>query len=99
MLETKPLDLLDVMSTQACEHLLYAPSQAIGPTVLHDLKLDQHGSRVSHLATDTSHDKPLKFPFWVIMEPNAREFRERAVKVESQSGEVMLKDEIPIDAW
>jgi hypothetical protein len=30
------------------------------------------------------------------MEPNAREFRERAVKAESQSGEVTLKDEIPL---
>jgi hypothetical protein len=96
MLETKPLDLLDVESAQAYEHLLYASSQAIGPTILHDLELYQHGSRVSHLATDTSHDKPLKFPFRVIMEPNAREFWERAVKVESQSGEVTLKDEIPI---
>jgi RNA:NAD 2'-phosphotransferase (TPT1/KptA family) len=84
------------MSAQACEHFLYAPSQAISPTVLHDLKLDQHGSRVPHLSTDTSHDKPVKFPFRVIMEPNAREFREQAVKVESQSGEVTLKDEIPI---
>jgi hypothetical protein len=96
MLETKPLDLLDMISAQACEHLLYASSQAIGPTVLHDLKLDQHGSRVSYLATDTSHDKPLKFPFRVIMEPNARELREWAVKVENQSGEVTLKNEIPI---
>jgi hypothetical protein len=96
MLEMKPLDPLNVISAQACEHLLYASSQAICPTFFHDLKLDQHGSRVSHVATDTSHDKPLKFPFWVIMKPNTREFWEWAVKVESQSGEVTLKDEIPI---
>jgi hypothetical protein len=96
MLEMKPLDLLDVISAQACEHLLYASSQAISPTFFHDFELDQHGSRVSHVAMDSSHDKPLKFPFWVIMKLNAHEFRVRAVKVESQSGEVMLKDEIPI---
>jgi hypothetical protein len=96
MLEAKPLDLLYVMSTNVCEHLLYALGQAIGPSVLHDLELDRCGGGVSHLATEAGCDKPLKFPFRVIMKPTAHELQKQAVKVKSQGSEVALKDEVSI---
>jgi hypothetical protein len=38
ILETPFLDLLGVLSGQACKHLLQTPGQAIGLGVLHDFK-------------------------------------------------------------
>jgi hypothetical protein len=37
--------------------------------------VDRCGGGVSHLATNASRDKPLKFPFRVIMNPTAHELR------------------------
>jgi hypothetical protein len=96
MLEAQPPDLLDVMATEACEHLLHAPGQAINPIVLHNLELDKCGGAVSHLTADTGHDKPLKFPFRMIIEPTSHELWEWATKVDSKGGEILFKDKIPI---
>jgi hypothetical protein len=95
ILETPFLDLLGVLSGQACKHLLQTPGQATGLGVLHDFKLSRDRSRVSNLAAANCLDKPPKFPFRMIKEQGSREFRKRMVEVQSQGSEVILKDKAP----
>jgi hypothetical protein len=95
MPETLLMDLLGVLSAHTGKHLLQTPSQAIGPGVLPDFKLDCDRSGVSNLAAANYVDKAPKFPFRVIREQGSREFRKWTVKVQSQGSEVILKEKAP----